>query len=109
MAKRKFIAVSAYTSDSWDLREDGRIDVKDIKGNITEIISPNTMLHKFCEAPTVKCYGIIKAYIWDCDERKVVEYFDDLPGSTDKAIKNQHKIVKIYQQIKSLQQQLENF
>jgi hypothetical protein len=65
-------------------------------------------LLRFYRIPIVQTYGIINAYIWNTEERKIEKYITDLPDSEIKLIKNNRKIEKIKQQIEDLCIELNN-
>lgn len=102
MANRKLVVVSNYLSNSWNLDDNNMISLSD--GKVVDI---DTMVKIFYNIPSVKCYGIITAYIWDVEERKIEKHITDLPDSSDKAQKNILRIVEITKQIKKLQEELE--
>ena len=103
MANRKLVVVSNYLSNSWNLDDNNMINLPN--GKIVDI---NTMIEIFYNTLSVKCYGIIIAYIWNIDDKKIDKYITDLPDSSDKAQKNIRRIITITNQIKKLQEELEN-
>jgi len=104
---RKFFAVSNYTTGSWQLDVDDKIDVKNEKGVLLESIHWFTMLRRFYEQPSVNCYGIICAYIWDVDTQEVVNNVTDLPGGLKKSLIAQRIILNNTLQIRRLQEEIE--
>ena len=104
--KLRFHIVSAYASGSWQLDIHGKIDIHNEKRVFLESITPRIMLERFYEEH--KVYGIDQAYIWDSENRKIVEYLTNLPGHEQKALMARRKVAEINKKMKQLQQLKEN-
>ena len=105
---RKLCVNSAYVSGSWFIDIYDKIDVHNEKRVFLESITINSMLMRFYEMKNVKPFGIISAYIWDTEERKVIEYITDLPDNEVKERMRKRKLFNIEEKIKHLQQLKEN-
>jgi len=98
---KKLCINSAFVSSSWVLDIYDKIDVHNHKRVIVESISINSMLMRFYEMKNVKPFGIISAYIWDTENREIIEYITDLPDNDKKALLKARRFI-IFRRNKSV-------
>jgi|AntAceMinimDraft_18_1070375.scaffolds.fasta_scaffold20867_8 hypothetical protein len=98
--------ISNYSNGSWILDVHDKIDIKNEKGIILESISINSMITRFYENKIVKPFGIISAYIWDNDKRKVEKYITGLPDNEHKKRMKDHQIKIIKEEQRKLHNEL---
>lgn len=103
---RRLFIISNYLTNSYKLDIYDKIDIKNLKGVLLESININSALIRFYEIEKVKSYGILRAYIWNIDNKKVERYITDLPDNEIKNRKKKYRKKEIEKEIMKLQKEL---
>lgn len=78
--KRVLRIESAFSNFMHDLDENDNIIIRH-ENEESETLSINEMIIRFYNNPSVKCFGIDRAFIWNIDEQKTERNITDLPDS----------------------------
>lgn len=107
-SKRYLRIDSDYLNCVHDLDENDNVVIVHKKDDetIIEHLTIDQAINNFYNLPTVKSFGITKAYIWNFTDQKIDKVFTNLPDTLSKNMKKEYEIKNIQLQIQKLTEKL---